>query len=101
MVLNDIFQRFVQESPVSVMVRATMENIFAAEALDAMFESHAQRQRTNELLFSTVAGLLGAVTCRIRPSVNAAYQAKVKEMGVSINAVYDKLSGVEPAVARA
>lgn len=101
MVLNDIFQRFVQESPVSVMVRATMENIFSARELDAIFASHAQRQRTNELLFSTVADLLGSVTCRIRPSVNAAYQAKVKEIDVSIKAVYDKLSGVEPAVARA
>jgi IS4 transposase len=101
MVLNDIFQRFVQESPVSVMVRIAMENIFAASKVDAIFEAHAQRQRTNELLFSTVADLLGAVTCRIRPSVNAAYQAKVKEMGVSIHAVYDKLSGVEPNVARA
>jgi hypothetical protein len=53
------------------------------------------------LPFSTVADLLGVVTCRIRPSVNAAYQAKVKEMGVSIKAVYDELSGVEPNVARA
>ena len=37
----EIFQRFVQESPVAVMVRATMENAFAAPALDELFTQTA------------------------------------------------------------
>jgi hypothetical protein len=49
MVLDDIFQRFVQESPVSLMVRIAMENIFAASKLDAIFASHAKQQRSRRI----------------------------------------------------
>ena len=39
----EIFQRFVPESPVAVMVRATLENAFAAEALEALFVQTAEQ----------------------------------------------------------
>jgi hypothetical protein len=45
------FQRFGHESPVAVMVRATMENAFAGPALDALFAQTAEQQypRTPEV----------------------------------------------------
>jgi hypothetical protein len=51
------------------------------------------------LLFSTVVSLMLEVVCGSRKSVNAAYQAMEEAIPVSIQAVYDKLQGVEPAVA--
>ena len=33
--LGEIFQGFVEESPISVMVRGTLERVLGAEALDA------------------------------------------------------------------
>src|SRR5512144_2200020 len=39
------------------------------------------------------------VVCGSRKAVNAAYQAMAEAIPVSIQAVYDKLQGVEPAVA--
>ena len=101
MVLRDLVERFEKEAPVCVMVRAALENVFAAERLDAMFEKTAQQQRSGELLFSTVADIMAAVVCQIRPSVNAAYRAQADEIGVTIKSVYDKLGGIEPAVSRA
>jgi IS4 transposase len=100
MVVRELVERFAEQAPVCVMVRAALENVFAAERLDAMFEKTARQQRSGELLFSTVADMMAAVVCQIRPSVHAAYRAQADEIGVTIKAVYDKLGGIEPAVSR-
>ncbi|MGB7249859.1 MAG: hypothetical protein WBC73_13055 [Phormidesmis sp.] len=68
--LNAIFEQFVEASPVSVMVRATMERIFSDENLDKLFEETAEKQYTKELLFSSVVGLMSLVVSGIHPSVN-------------------------------
>ena len=100
-IFSSIFERFVQSSPVTVMVRATMERILSAENLDELFEATAERQYTRELLFSTVVNLMSLVVCNIRPSVNAAYRAFEKQIGVSRVAFYSKLNGIEPQVSQA
>ena len=100
MILRDVFEQFEEHTPVCVMVRAALENVFAAERLDAMFEKNAVQQRCGELLFSTVADMMAAVVCQIRPSIHAAYRARADQIGVTIKSVYDKLSGIEPAVSR-
>ena len=99
--MRDVFGRFEKDSPVCVMVRGALENVFAAERLDTMFEKTADRQRSGELLFSTVADMMAAVVCQIRPSIHAAYRAQADEIGVTVKSVYDKLAGIEPAVSRA
>jgi len=63
MVLGEIFERFCEESPVTVMVRATLENVLAPERLDALFAESAERQRCGALLFSTVVELLSLAVC--------------------------------------
>lgn len=100
MVLSEVFDLFVKQSPVTVMVRATMENVLSAERLDGLFARTALRQRPSELLFSLVADLMGTVVCGVRPSMHAAFQARSDEIGVSIKAVYDKLQGIETDVTR-
>lgn len=100
MILSEVFQRFVQESPVCVMVRATLENVLSSERMDDLFARTAARQRPSELLFSSMADLMGLVVCRIRPSVHAAYQARAESFQVSLAALYDKLQGIEPNVSR-
>jgi hypothetical protein len=100
MVLSEVFDRFVKQSPVTVMVRATMENVLSAERLDQLFAQTAVRQRPSELLFSLVADLMGTVVCGVRPSMHAAFQARSEEISVSINALYDKLKKLEPQVIR-
>ena len=96
MLLGPVFDRFVAQSPISVMARATLERALCPRELDALFGRCAERQYTRDLLFSTTADLLSQAVCGIRKSVHAAYQAA--DVVVSITAVYNKLSGVEPAV---
>ena len=101
MILDAIFQRFVQDSPVTVMLRGTLEFALPAQEIDALFRQQAQSQYTRELLFSSVVDLMSLVVCRIRPSVHNAYQACKEELGVSAKALYDKLSHTEPQLCSA
>jgi hypothetical protein len=99
--LDAIFERFGQESPISVMMRGLMERTFSHDSIERIFENNAKVQYTRELLFSSLVNLMSLVVCGIHPSVNAAYKLKAKELNVSRTAVYDKLNGVETAVSAA
>jgi hypothetical protein len=59
MMLSDVFERYVEKSPISVMARTMMEVALAPEHLDSLFEEHAERQYTRSLLFSTMVDLMG------------------------------------------
>jgi len=98
MVLDEIFERFAQQSPVAVMARAALEHALSPLAIDSLFEQIAQRQYTRTLLFSSVVDLMGAVVAKIHPAVNAAYRARAETLGVSLRALYDKLDRTEPAI---
>jgi IS4 transposase len=98
MVLDNIFERFAEQSPVTVMARAALEHALDPRAIDALFEDVAQRQYTRTLLFSTVVDLMSTVVCNIRPAIHAAFQANAESIGVSLRAVYDKIDRTEPAL---
>ena len=98
--LDQAFEQFSKKKPVSVMVRATIENVLSAERLDTLFATYAEIQYPGELMFSTVADLMGQVVLRTQPSINAAYLQEKDEIGVTVKSVYNKLSGIEPAVMR-
>ena len=101
MVLSEVFERFIQESPLPLMLRVLLEQSLSTEKVDALFEEHAQHQYRRELLFSTVVELMSLVVCGISPSINAAYQSKAKGIGVSVQSVYQKLNGLEPPIIEA
>lgn len=99
--LSSIFEKFVQESPVSVMARGLMERVFASERMDKLFETHATVQYQQDLLFSSQVDLMSLVVCGIQKSVHAAYKARAANLIVSTTALYKKLSGVELGVSQA
>ncbi|MBI3303286.1 MAG: transposase [Deltaproteobacteria bacterium] len=96
--LGKVFQRFVEKSPVTVMVAGVLERVLNPELLDELFDGTAKQQYTRELLFSSVFDLMSQVVCGMRPSIHAAYQASMEEISVSITSVYNKLNGLEPQV---
>lgn len=100
MILREVVERFAKQAPVCSMIRAMMENTLSEERLNGLFERTAERQANKELMFSTVAELMGLVACKIHPSLNAAYQAKQEQVGVTIKALYDKLQRMEPGVSQ-
>jgi hypothetical protein len=96
MILSQVFERFAEDCPVAVMARAAMENALPPSAVDALFETVAQRQYTRTLLFSDVVDLMAMVVCRVRPSINAAYKKHAGALGVTRKAVYNRINGVDP-----
>ena len=98
--LGDIFERFLQEAPISVMVRALMERALDPDELNRPFEQTAERQYTRELLFSSLVDLMSLVVCGVKPSVRSAYLASLGEIAASLTAVSEKLQGIEPGVCR-
>jgi IS4 transposase len=101
MILPEIFERFVQDSPVSVMTQALLENALSPETVNTLFEDVAERQYTRDLLFSDVVNLMGTVVCRIRPSISAAYKKHKDALGVTRKAVYKKIDRVELGISAA
>jgi hypothetical protein len=93
--LGKVFDRFVEKSPISVMVRGTLERVLGADQLDAWFARTAQKQYTRTVVFSTVYAILSQVVFRIKPSVRAAYREQEDTVGASLISVYNKLNGVE------
>jgi len=99
MILGECFEKFIEQSPVSVMVRGTLERVCDPEKLEQVFSDNAVLQYTRELTFAQCVGLMSDVVCRIAPSVGAWDQAHPKEMPVTRQAVYDKLQRRELPIA--
>src|SRR5256886_10142398 len=93
--LGKVFELFVEQRPICVMARGVLENLFNADKIDALFARTAKEQYTRELLFSSVVDLMGQVVLGVQPSVHAAYQAQAAQLGISDQAIYDKLRHVE------
>ena len=98
---SQIFQRFMEQRPVPVMVQALLERVLSPSKLDAWFARTAVDQYTRELLFSTIFNLMSAVVFKTHPSINAAYKEQGESIGVSITSVYNKLNGLESTTSAA
>ena len=93
--LGEVFERFVEKSPLSVMVRASLERVLGADRLELWFERTAQKQDTRERLFSSVYDLMHQGVFCVQPSVRAAYQAHQNDVGASLVSVYHKRNPLE------
>jgi IS4 transposase len=100
-ILDPVFERFVKDSPLSVMARATLENVLPASSLDDLFERTARNGYTRELLFSTLVDLMGLVVCGSAPNVQAAYKRLADRVPVTLKSVYEKLQNIELPVSAA
>ena len=100
MVMDAVVQRFVKQSPATVMARLALQRALEPGWIDALFEQEREQQYTQELLFSTTVELMSVVAMGMRPSLHAAANA-CKDLPVSVQAVYDKIKRTEPALVRA
>jgi IS4 transposase len=100
MILSKAFEKFVEDSPVCVMIRGSLEYALPEAFVNQIFENTARRQYTRNLLFSDVVDVMGSVVCQVFPSVNTAYKKQRHRFSVSRRALYDKINLVEPRVTR-
>src|SRR5215813_5151298 len=95
MILGECFEKFLDRSPVSVMVRGILERVFDPEKLERVFHDNALLQYTRELTFAQCVRLMSDVVFRIVPSVGAWDKAHQDEIPVTRQAVYDKLKPLD------
>ena len=79
---SEVFERFIQNRPVAVMVRVLLESFLNADQLDRWFDTVRPVQYTKNILFSSMVGLMLHVVCNIRPSVHSAYRHSEMEASV-------------------
>jgi IS4 transposase len=101
MLLGNRFEKFVEQSPVSVMVRGTLERVFNAGNLEQVFDENAVLQYTKELTFGQCVELMSDVVLDVSPSVGAWYKDHQNEVPVTRQAVYDKLKHLELPISAA
>jgi hypothetical protein len=81
--LGKVCTRFVEKSPLAVMVRGTLERVWGAEQRDAWFARTAQQPYPRTVWFATVYDVLSQVVFRLKPSVRAAYRDQEDKGGAS------------------
>jgi hypothetical protein len=99
--LGKVFERFVDHSPISVMVRGTLERVLGAAPLALWEERTARKPETRAVLFSTISDLMSHVVLRLQPSVHAAERAQEAQVGPSVGSVDNTLQESEPHTAAA
>ena len=100
MILAKAFDKFVDQTPISVMIRGSLEYALSEKFVNQIFETTATKQYTRDLLFSDVVDLMGDVVCQVFPSVNAAYAKQRQRFSVGRRALYLKINNVEPRITR-
>lgn len=101
--LDAVLERFLATCPVAVIAHLSLERALGGAWVDEVFAAHAEQQYTRELLFSTVVDVMALVAVGLRPSLHAAAREAITRgtLGVSLQALYDKVNHTEPAVLRA
>lgn len=101
MVLESVFEQFVEDAPMCVMARMVLEKFLDAQEIDQLFDDNAQEQYTRDLLFSACVDLMALVVFRIQKSVSKAYDKLRDRCRVTLKSVYEKLAHVETRVCQA
>lgn len=97
----EVLKRFERKRPICVMAQMVLDRCLNRAAVDRLFHEFATEQYERKLLFSAVVRLMASVVLGRHASVNAAYRKMGKEVGVSLNALYNKLDRVEPGLSQA
>ena len=101
MLLGKRLEAFINASPVSVMIRGTLERVLDPDKLQQLFEDNAVRQYTRELTFAQCVETMSDVVFQVSPSVGAWYKSNPDALSVTRQALYDKLKHIELPVSSA
>ena len=101
MLFTKLLDRFIEKTPVTVMAYGAIRFALHSPLLDRLFTDTATTQYERTLLFSSVVDLMSLVVCKIHRSVNAAFKVSKEHLGVSLPAVYSKLSRMELGITSA
>ena len=96
-----LLERFARKNPIAASTRLVLEQLFASDAINAVFEKNRVEQYTSKILFVTIVQVMLAVVTGKVDSAHAAMKRHGDALGASVTAFYNKLNGTEPQVATA
>jgi len=96
-----LLERFARKNPIAAGLRLVLEQLFASDAINAVFEKNRIEQYTSKILFVSIVQVMLAVVTGRAGSVHAALLRHGEALGASVTAFYNKLNGTEPQVATA
>ena len=99
--IDYVIEQFSERAPAAVLFRGLFARVFSDEQMNQIFRDYKERQVESDLIFSSLIHLLTPVVSGGKPSVHACYQEQEEQLGVSCQAVYDKLRRVEMPVSEA
>ena len=92
---DSMFRTFATERPFATVTQMVLRRMLGSQAIDRVFNQHADEQYHRTLLFSDLAILVSGVVLGKHRSMNAGYKKMKEQLGVSITAVYEKVQRVE------
>jgi IS4 transposase len=95
MLLDPLFDRFLETTPLTVMTRGLIENTLKPSILDELFDRLAERQYVRESLFSDIVQAMLLIACRIYKSPRAVFRNHRKHFPATLKSFYEKLKGIE------
>jgi IS4 transposase len=101
MLLQPLFDRFTQNTALTVMTRVLLERALQPAALDQLFDTVAEVQHTRELLFSNMVDVMSLVVTGFYRSPCAVHRDLPELFPVTLKSFYEKLKGIETPVTRA
>ena len=98
---DPVFASFATKRPIAVLSQLALSRLLDSSVVDELFLEHAEEQYQRKLSFSSLTKLMSMVVMSKAASVNAGYKKLKDELGVSLNAVYNKLDRVEVGISQA
>jgi len=98
MLVHDLLARYQQKEPIPLMTWGLLEYALTPEFLNDLFERSVLKQYTRKLLFSDIVSLMSTVVTGVHASVHDAFRRQWENHGISFQAFYDKLNGLEPTL---
>ena len=71
-----LLERFLRKNPLAASLRLVLEQMFAAEEINALFERERGQQYTRQIAFSTIVDVMTAVVTGRSSSVHAELQKR-------------------------
>ena len=87
-IVLDSFHAFARKNPIGASTRLVLEQLFASDAINAVFEKHRVEQYTSKILFATVVQVMLAVVSGKVDSAHAAMQRHGDALGATVTAFY-------------
>jgi hypothetical protein len=98
MMQRQIFQKFANQSPLTVMVRVMLEAIFPANQFDQLFpKEEEEKLQFRESLFSSIVDLMSLIG-QDQPATHTICQTTHNDLKTALNSFYRKVKRIEPNV---